>query len=74
MLEQQFEPFQELYDDGVAIGNSDIRNDMVVFSFRNEKFEFPTIKVVPHIAKFNGYFYEADIEELRKLEREAASG
>ena len=62
------EPFSELYDAGIAVGRSDIRTDTIQFSYRKEQFDFPTIAVIPHIAKHNGYFYEADIDELRKLE------
>lgn len=68
------EPFSELYDAGIAVGDSDIRTDTITFHFKKEKFHFPTIAVIPHIATFNGYFYEADIDALRKLEREAAGG
>lgn len=60
------EPYASLYDAGEAIGFSDIKNDVMRFTFRNETFEFPTIKVHP-IAKYNGYFYVAPIEELRAL-------
>lgn len=74
MTEQSFEPYKELYDAGVAVGQSDIRNDTIEFYFRDERFAFPTVAVIPHIAKHNGYFYEADIDDLRKLEREAVGG
>ena len=67
------EPFAGLYDRGVAMGESDVKNDRMIFRFRQEVFELPTEKAHA-IARYNGYFYEAPIDELRKLEAEAASG
>ena len=60
------DPFTRVYDAGEAVGFSDIKNDVMRFTFRDEKFEFPTIKSHP-LAKWNGYFYTAPIEELRAL-------
>ena len=62
--------FSGLYDRGIAYGTSDIRTDTMIFTFRGEKFEFPTTAVFPYV-RFNGYFYEAQIDDLRKLEAEA---
>jgi hypothetical protein len=47
--------------------------ETIVFSFEDEKFRFPAVRVF-RIAKWNGYFYEAPIKKLRALERESASG
>ena len=65
--------FEHVYDRGLAVGESDIQRDRMVFRFRAEVFEFPTVKAHA-IAKYNGYWYEAPIDEVRKLEAEAASG
>ena len=65
--------FEHVYKRGIAVGESNVRNDKLIFRFRDETFEFPTEKAI-HIARYNGYFYEAPIDELRKLEAEAASG
>ena len=62
-----------IYDRGIAHGTSDIRTDTMHFIYRGEKFEFPTMVVFPYV-RFNGYFYEAQIDDLRKLEAEAAAG
>lgn len=68
-----YDPFEALYERGIAYGATDIRTDSMIFTFKGEKFEFPTIKAHP-IARYNGYFYEAPIDALRKLEAEAATG
>lgn len=65
--------FEGVYERGIAVGESDIKRDVLVFRFRGETFEFPMVKAV-QVAKYNGYFYEAPIDELRRLEAEAASG
>jgi hypothetical protein len=61
-----FEPHESLYDSGRAFGTSDIKSDTMTFRYREEMFVFPTLRVYG-VARFNGYFYEADIEDLRKL-------
>jgi hypothetical protein len=43
------------------------------FRFKNEFFTLPTSKAL-EVASWNGYFYEAPIDDLRKLEAEAAGG
>jgi hypothetical protein len=77
-LDGMSEPFYShstLYDEGIAVGSADIKNDTVLYRFRDELFEFPTSKVY-HLRfsghGFNGYFYTAPVEELRKLKAEAA--
>ena len=67
------EPFAGLYDRGMAMGESSVKTDTMIFRFRRETFEFPTDKLTG-VARYNGYFYEAPIDELRRLEAEAASG
>ena len=65
--------FEHVYERGIAVGESDIKNDAMVFRFRDEKFKFPAVKAHA-IARYNGYWYEAPIDEVRRLEAEAASG
>ena len=60
------DPFEGVYKRGKAMGEADVRNDEMTFRFRNEVFTFPTMHCI-HIARFNGYWYEAKISELRKL-------
>lgn len=68
--------FEELYARGIAIGHADIKNDTVLYRYKDELFEVPTLEA--HALKFldagenapygfNGYFYTAPIEELRKI-------
>lgn len=65
-------PLQEmqkrLEKKGLALGRSDIKNDTVDFRFRDEVFTFST-REVAHIVQCNGSFYEAKVDELRKLAR-----
>ena len=72
-MSESFEPFEALYARGMAYGHSDVKTDTMHFTFKGEKFSFPTMKAWP-FAKYNGYFYEASINDLRKLEAELASG
>jgi hypothetical protein len=65
--------FDGVYDRGVAMGESDIKRDVMVFRFRQEVFELPLIPAM-QVARYNGYFYEAPVDAVRKLEAEAASG
>ncbi len=64
--------FEGIYARGMAYGSSNVRTDTMTFRFRDETFEFPTIRVHPY-ARYNGYFYEASIDDLRKLESEAVA-
>ena len=59
--------YEKVYERGIAVGAPDINNDEITFRFRRELFTFPCIDVIPFVAKYNGYFYEADVKELRKL-------
>ena len=65
--------FEALYERGMAYGHSDVKTDTMIFTFKGEKFEFPCAKGL-QVARYNGYFYEAKIEDLRRLEAEAATG
>ena len=64
---EHFDDLEGMFRRGRAIGQADIENDEMTFRFRKELFTFPSICVFPGVAKHNGYFYEADIEDLRKL-------
>jgi hypothetical protein len=66
--------FDALYERGIAVGQSDIKNDVVNFVFRDEKYSFPTLKVYGFLEDTHMGFYWAPIDKLRELEREAASG
>ena len=54
---------------GWAVGQSDIRNDAIDFTYRDEKFTFPSIRVFEY-CKPNGSFYLAKVKILRKLARQ----
>ena len=51
---------------GLAVGQSDIRNDAINFTYRTEKFTFPVLRVFEH-CKPDGSFYLAKVKTLRKL-------
>ena len=63
------DPYTAMYERGFAYGHSDVKTDTMVFTFKSEKFEFPTTKAF-EIVRWNGYFYEANIEDVRRLEAE----
>ena len=65
--QKPWDPFAALYERGMAYGKTDIRNDTYVFSYKGEKIELPTLLAYP-VTKYNGYFYEAKIDDLRKLQ------
>ncbi len=54
---------------GLAVGQSDIRNDAIDFTYREEKYTFPTIRVA-QLCVTDGSFYLAKVEALRKLARQ----
>lgn len=60
-------PCQALNERGIAVGYPDIKTDSIKFRYFDEYFEFPTVRAID-ICKFNGYFYEADIDDVRRLE------
>lgn len=65
--------FESVYDRGAAVGRSDVISDTMTFRYRDETFTFPSIQA-RSVAQYNGYFYEAPIDALRRLEAEAAGG
>ena len=60
------DPYQAVYDRGIAVGKSDVRNDTMTFRWRDEVYEFPLLEVHP-LAYYNGYFHEIPVEKLREL-------
>lgn len=67
-MAERFEPHATLHSQGIAVGWSDIKKDAIVFEFRKERFEFPTIEAFP-VAQFNGYFYTAPVKQLRAMQK-----
>ena len=65
--------YQALYEKGLAVGLSDIMNDRVVFRFKAETFEFPTVELVGEM-EWNGYFYTMKVDRLRKLAQRRKHG
>lgn len=65
----QYDPLGGLWKMGVAYGRANIKTDTMSFIFDGESFEFPTLKVWPYV-EWNGHFYEARVNDLRKLEAE----
>ena len=63
---KEFDSAATIYDNGRAVCHSDAENDTMVCRFRDEVFEFPTLRTYG-VVRFNGYFYEADVDDLRKL-------
>ena len=59
---------------GIAIGISDIKSDAIHFRYRDKTWDFSTFEVVPHIAKYNGIYYEASVKKLKKLAEELGNG
>lgn len=55
----------EIYEHNRAIGIPDIRNDSVIFRFKDELYEFPTSRM-PNTEEFGGFMDTIDIKELRK--------
>lgn len=68
-----FDTFSTVYERGVAVGFSDVHTDEMVFQYKSETFSLPA-RQAHQIARWNGYFYEAPIDEVRKLEAELAKG
>lgn len=60
---------EEFFSKGVALGRSDVMTDTVEFRFRDERYSFPTISTVG-IATWNGNYYTAKVEKLRKLKQD----
>ncbi len=58
---------------GLAVGQTDIRNDAIHFTYREEKFTFSTLRVIAR-CRPNGSFYLAKIKDLRKLAMENGHG
>lgn len=59
-------PDEGIYKRGLAIGETNIRTDTMTFRFRDEVYEFPLGEALT-VAKYNGYWYEARVKNVRKL-------
>jgi len=58
--------YERLFERNVAVGQSEISTDTLLFRFREEIYSVPTISTVG-IATFNGEFYTAKVDKLRTL-------
>ena len=59
--------YQTVYESGRAVGDTDIKNDTMVFRYFDEVIEVP-LGELPHLPSlYNGYFYEIPIGKLRKI-------
>ena len=63
---RRFNPDAALNAQGIAAGYSNIKTDTIDFFYEEEKFSIPTIRAM-EVAKWNGYFYAAKIDDVRKL-------
>ena len=63
------EVYASIYDAGIAVGDSNIKNDTMTFRFKSEVFELPA-RCFHGLDLWNGYFYEIPIDKLRELERQ----
>lgn len=60
------DPYREIYRQGRAIGQAEIKTDTVTLRFKDEVFSLPIIEAW-EIVRWNGYFWEADIDDVRRL-------
>lgn len=58
--------YEGVYQRGIAVGAPSIQNDEITFRFKKELFTFPSVDVIG-VCRYNGIFYEARIDDLRKL-------
>lgn len=68
-----YDPLSGLWQIGVAYGQANIKGDSMGFIFKGETFEFPTFRI-HGFARWNGHFYEANVDDLRRLEADSAGG
>ena len=64
-----YDPLSGIWKLGRAYGHSNIKDDSMSFIYLGETFTFPAMRVAP-LVRWNGSFYEADVDDLRKLEAE----
>ena len=62
----EFVQHAALHEQGIATGIASIREDAVHFTFYDEHFTLPTVAALG-IARFNGYFYVAKVDDLRRF-------
>ena len=65
--------FAALYDRGMAVGTSNIVNDTMTFTYRDEEFMFPTFNVYQFVEWTGLGFYVCPVDKLREIEREATT-
>ena len=68
-----FESNAALYKKGIAVGQSNIYQDIMNFRYKKEEFIFPTMAVF-NLMSYNGYFYTAPVKKLRALLRVVQKG
>lgn len=61
--------FSAVYDKGHAVGNSNVRDDTMTFRYREEVFDLPT-RLLHGVSNWNGLFYQAKVEDLRRIAKE----
>lgn len=59
--------FDAVYESGRAVGDADIRNDTMVWRWKDEVFEVPLADLPAPSRLYNGYFYEIPIDKLREI-------
>ena len=59
---------EEIYKHGIAVGQTNIRTDSMILRWRDEVYEFPLTEAL-RVARYNGYWYEGKIKDIRKLAR-----
>ncbi len=62
--------YEALNNKGIAAGHSNIRRDTIDFFYGDETISIPTISAIG-VSNWNGYFYAAKIEDIRKLQGKA---
>ena len=65
-------PFDIAYERGMAVGQSDMKNDAAVFRYKDEVYSLPIIVARAHMkdAIDPYYLWEMPIEKLRELAKE----
>jgi len=59
--------FDAVYESGRAVGDTDIRNDTMIWRWKDEVYEVPLADLPSPATLYNGYFYELPVEKLRRL-------
>lgn len=56
-----------LFDEGIAVGIPDIRNDLIVFFHHGDRYQYPTSQM-PDTQPYGGYQHTIPIGELKTFE------